>query len=122
MASIIKTITLRPVRVIRQSKQNPYMRGLVLKREVTTREACHIYRNIFLFNIDLSLNDMEDKDEKDYFYSDITEKMNSYLKGDAGWGSLCDSTYCYDDDNTAHGRNTFLFHTEGIDTGVACSF
>lgn len=99
---IIKTITLRPVRVIRQSKQNPYMRGLVLKREVTTREACHIYRNIFLFNIDLSLNDMEDKDEKDYFYSDITEKMNSYLKGDAGWRSLCDATYCYDydDDDT----------------------
>ena len=79
MASIIKTITLRPVRVIRQSKQNPYMRGLVLKREVTTREACHIYRNIFLFNIDLSLNDMEDKDEKDYFYSDITEKMMEHM-------------------------------------------
>lgn len=96
---IIKTITLRPVRVIRQSKQNPYMRGLVLKREVTTREACHIYRNIFLFNIDLSLNDMEDKDEKDYFYSDITEKMNNYLKGDVGWSSLCDATYCYDDDD-----------------------
>lgn len=99
---IIKTITLRPVRVIRQSKQNPYMRGLVLKREVTTREACHIYRNIFLFNIDLSLNDMEDKDEKNYFYSDITEKMNSYLKGYVGWSSLCDATYCYDvdDDDT----------------------
>lgn len=97
---IIKTITLHPVRVIRQSKQNPYMRGLVLKREVTTREACHIYRNIFLFNIDLSLNDMEDKDEKNYFYSDITEKMNNYLKGDASWGSLCDATYCYDDDDT----------------------
>lgn len=97
---IIKTITLRPVRVIRQSKQNPYMRGLVLKREVTTREACHIYRNIFLFDIDLSLNDMEDKEEKDYFYSDITEKMNEYLKGNADWGSLCEATYCYDDDET----------------------
>lgn len=96
---IIKTITLRPVRVIRQSKQNPYMRGLVLKREVTTKEACHIYRNIFLFNLNLSLNDMKDKDEKDYFYSDITEKMNSYLRGEVGWNSLMDATYCYDDED-----------------------
>ena len=99
---IIKTITLRPVRVIRQSKQNPYMRGLVLKRGVTTREACHIYRNIFLFDIDLSLDDMEDKD---YFYSDITEKMNSYLTGDVGWSSLCDATYCYDDDDDDTGAS-----------------
>lgn len=96
---IIKTITLNPVKCIRQSKNNPYMRGIVMKRDVTTREACHIYRNIFLYNLDLSLNDFEDKDEKDYFYQDITEKMNAYIKGDVGQGTLNDATYCYDDDD-----------------------
>ena len=30
---IIKKITLKPVKCIRQSKQNPYMRGLVMKRD-----------------------------------------------------------------------------------------
>ena len=50
---IIKRITLNPIRVIRQSKNNPYMRGLVVKRELTIREACHIYREIYLFNLDL---------------------------------------------------------------------
>lgn len=97
---IIKTIKLAPVKVVRQSKDNPYMRGLVLKRDVTTREACHIYRNILLFNLDLSLDDFEDNEEKKFFYSDITEKMNSYLRGDVGWNSLTDATYCYDDDDT----------------------
>ena len=47
---IIKTIKLNPVKVIRQSKENPYIRGLVMKRDLTKSEACHIYRNIFLFN------------------------------------------------------------------------
>lgn len=96
---IIKKITLKPVKCIRQSKNNPYMRGLVMKRDVTNREACHIYRNIFLFNLDLSLNDFEDKEEKDYFYQDITEKMNAYIKGDCGWDALCEATYCYDDED-----------------------
>jgi hypothetical protein len=96
---IIKKITLKPVKCIRQSKENPYMRGLVMKRDLTTREACYIYRNIFLFDLDLSLDDFDDKDEKDYFYNDITDKMNSYIKGDVGWNDLCEATYCYDDDD-----------------------
>lgn len=96
---IIKTITLRPVRVIRQSKQNPYMRGLVTKRDLTTREACHIYRNILLFNIDLSLEE-SDSEEKKSYYKDITDVMNNYIKGDADWSRLCDETCCYDDDET----------------------
>lgn len=96
---IIKTIKLMPVKCIRQSENNPYMRGLVMKRDVTVREACHIYRNILLFNLDLSLCDFEDKEERDDFYKDITEKMNLYIKGDVDFGSLCDATYCYDDDD-----------------------
>ena len=96
---IIKKITIKPVKCIRQSKQNPYMRGLIMKRDLTTREACYIYRNIFLFDLDLSLDDFDDKYEKDYFYNDITEKMNSYIKGDVGWNDLCEATYCWSDDD-----------------------
>ena len=96
---IIKKITLQPVKVVRQSKNNPYMRGLVVKRELTVREACHIYREIYLFNLDLSLDDIDSKEERDDFYKDITEKMNDYIKGDASWSDLCEATYCYDDDD-----------------------
>lgn len=100
---IIKRITLKPVKVVRQSANNPYMRGLVTKRDLTTREACHIYREIFLFNLDLSLDDFESRDEKEYFYKDITEKMNLYIKGDIGWEGLCDATYCYEDPDDDRG-------------------
>ena len=96
---IVYKITLNPVKVIRQSKNNPYMRGLVIKRDLTTREACYIYRNIFLFDLDFSLDDFDSKAEKEDFYGDITEKMNSYLKGEVGWRDLCNATYCYDDDD-----------------------
>ena len=97
---IIKKITLKPVRVIRQSANNPYMRGLVTKRDLTTREACHIYREIFLFDLDYSLEDFDSREEKEDFYKDITQKMNSYIKGDVSWNDLCEATYCYDDDES----------------------
>ena len=96
---IIKTIKLNPVKVIRQSKENPYIRGLVMKRNLTVREACHVYRNIFLFDLDLSLADFETKEERDYFYKDITNTLNNYIKGEVGYRDLCDVTYCYDDDD-----------------------
>lgn len=96
---IIKKITLKPIKCIRQSANNPYMRGLVMKRDLTTRESCHIYREIYLFNLDNSLNDFDSKEEKNYFYKDITDKMNDYIKGDVSWNDLCDATYCYDDYN-----------------------
>ena len=96
---IIKKITLKPIKCIRQSENNPYMRGLVMKRDLTVREACHIYREIFLFDLDYSLSDFENKDEKDYFYKDITNTLNDYIKGDVGYNALCDATYCYDQDD-----------------------
>lgn len=96
---IIVRINVQPVRAIRQSENNPYMRGLVMKRDLTTREACHIYRNIFLFDLDLSLCDFDSRGEKEYFYKDIAEKMNNFIKGDACWNDLCEATYCYDEDD-----------------------
>jgi hypothetical protein len=99
---IIKKITLKPIKCIRQSANNPYMHGLVMKRDLTTREACHIYREIYLFNLDLSLEDFDNREEKECFYKDITETMNSYIKGDIGWDVLCRATNCcnYDDDES----------------------
>lgn len=96
---IIKRIVLKPIKCIRQSAGNPYMRGLVMKRDLTTREACYIYREIYLFNLDLSLDDFESKEERDNFYKDITQTMNDYIKGDCSWNDLCEATYCYDDDD-----------------------
>lgn len=94
---IIKRIVLKPIKAIRQSANNPYMRGLVTKRDLTTREACHIYREIYLFNLDHSLDDFESKEERDNFYKDITRTMNDYITGDCSWNDLCEATYCYDD-------------------------
>ena len=97
---IIKKIVLKPIKVIQQSANNPYMRGLVTKRDLTIREACHIYREIYLFDLDFSLDDFESKEEMDDFYKDITEKMNGYIKGNYSWNDLCEATYCYDDDES----------------------
>ena len=95
----IEKITLKPVRCVRTSKENPYIKGLVMKRGLTTREACYIYRHILLFNIDLVLDDYgNSKEEKRDYYKDITEELCSYIKGDTDWGSLCETTYCYDED------------------------
>ena len=92
-----RKIKLKPVTAFRRSENNPYMYGLSMKRDLTTREACHIYRNIFLFDIDLSLDEYDAEEKKDY-YTEITKAMNNYIKGDIGWSTLCDETYCYDDD------------------------
>jgi hypothetical protein len=94
-----RRIKLNPVVAFRRSEQNPYMYGLQMKRDLTVKEACHIYRNIFLFDIDLSLNESDAEEKKEY-YTAITEAMNNYIKGDIGWNTLCDETYCYDDDDT----------------------
>ena len=92
-----RKIKLNPVVAFRRSKQNPYMYGLLMKRDLTVKEACHIYRNIFLFNIDLSLDESDAEEKKEYYIA-ITKAMNNYIKGDIGWSTLCDETYCYDDD------------------------
>lgn len=95
---IVKKITLVPVKCIKQSKNNPYMRGLLMKRDLSVREACHIYRNILLFDLNISLCDFDNMEEKNDFYKGITNAMNAYIKGDASYSTLCDTTYCYDDD------------------------
>lgn len=92
-----RKLRLMPVFAFRVSEDNPYMSGLQTKRDLTVREACHIYRNIFLFNIDLALGDL-DRRERDEYYKDVTKAMNDFVKGRIGWGRLCEETYCYDDD------------------------
>ena len=97
-----RRINLKPVVEFRRSEQNPYMYGLQMKRKLPVREACHIYRNILLFNIDLAIDDIKcdnfAKEELRRFYDEITDAMNNYIAGDIGWMGLCDATYCYDTD------------------------
>lgn len=93
-----RRIKLKPLSALRRSEKNPYLYGLIMKRKLTTREACYIYRHIFLFNIDLSLEE-GDKIDNECYYRDITEAMNLYIKGIIGWTELCDRAYCYDDDD-----------------------
>ena len=63
-----RRIKLSPVVAFRRSEQNPYMYGLQMKRDLTTKEACHIYRNIFLFDIDLSLEESDAEEKKGILY------------------------------------------------------
>lgn len=97
-----RKIKLNPVVAFRRSKNNPYMYGLQMKRKLTVREACYIYRNILLFNIDLAIDDIKcdsyAKEGLRMFYDEITDAMNNYIAGDIGWMGLCDATYCYDTD------------------------
>ena len=106
-----RRIKLKSVTAFRRSEDNPYMYGLSMRRDLTTREACHIYRNIFLFDIDLSL-DESNAEEKKYYYEDITRAMNNYIKGIIGWSTLCDETYCYDDDESGPSVASCLKLTE----------
>ncbi len=104
MEDVIKQrINVKPVIGFRRSKNNPYMYGLQMKRKLTTREACHIYRNILLFNIDLAIDDIKCdsfvKEELRNFYDDITQAMNGFIAGEVDWQGLCDATYCYDTDD-----------------------
>lgn len=77
---------------------NPIPYALVLKRDLTVREACHCLRNIMGFDIDLSIDEFETREERDDFRREITEVFNDYLRGKSDWSSLCDITYCYDYD------------------------
>ena len=51
------------------------------------------------FDIDLTIDESESNEEKNDFRQDITQHFNDYLKGKCDWASLCDATYCYDDDD-----------------------
>lgn len=93
-----KRIALKPVTAILKSETNPCMGGLVTKRDLTTREACHILRNIFLLDIDLSLNEACCQEEKNERYDALTQAANDYIKGESSYGDLCEATYCYDDE------------------------
>lgn len=73
--------------------------GLLMKRDLSVREACYCLRNLMGFDINSSIEEFEDEfDRKDY-RNNITQALNRYIKGDADWNHLCEETYCYDYDN-----------------------
>lgn len=78
---------------------NPIPYALVLKRDLTVREACHCLRNLMGFDLNLSLDEFETNEERNDYINEVTEYFNDYLKGKCDWSSLCDATYCYDYDS-----------------------
>lgn len=93
-----KTIKLNKNVPVLCTTGNPIPYALVLKRDLTVREACHCLRNLMGFNLDLCIEEFESKEERNDFRKEITAAFNGYLKGQYDWSSLCDATYCYDDD------------------------
>lgn len=81
------------------STANPIPFGLELKRDLTIKEACYCLKNIMGFNIQLSFDEFESKEELNEYKEEITKELNDYLKGKSDWGTLCETTYCYDYDN-----------------------
>lgn len=79
---------------------NGYYGGLLMKRDLSVKEACHIYRNILLLNIDLSLEELDEMEKKEYRIR-ITNALNDYIIGKLCWRDVCESACCLDDEETA---------------------
>lgn len=100
MAEFLKrTIKLEPIKVM-YSDGNKIPFAAVPKRKATIREAMYILRNILGFNIDLSLDGCETREEQNELRKEFTEALNNFLSG-GDWGCLCSDCYCDDDDNDA---------------------
>lgn len=96
MAEFLKrTIKLEPIKV-KYTSGNRIPFSAVPKRKATVREAMHILRNIFGFNVDLALKDCETREELDNMRMDMTNSLNGFLNG-GDWSCLCENCYCYDD-------------------------
>lgn len=95
MELLKKTIKLSPVKVTYTSGNN-IPSGVVMKRDVTQREARHILENILGFNITDEIEGLE-PDEREDFRNEYTDVINKYIKGEADWPYLCEACCCYDD-------------------------
>lgn len=78
---------------------NPIPFGIKMKRDLTIKEACHCFRNILGFDINLSMEEFDDREMLNEYRQSITDILNAYVKGDADYNALCEETYCYDEDN-----------------------
>jgi hypothetical protein len=90
-----RTLKLQPIKV-KYTDGNRIPFAAVPKRKATTREAMYILRNIFGFDLDLSLDDCESREEMDEQRKEFTDALNGFLNG-GDWCCLCESCYCYDD-------------------------
>lgn len=77
---------------------NGYPQGFILKREPTVREAMHILGNILGFNLNLSLDDCDNEEERKEYRNDCQKSLTKFLRGDMDWTYLCNENQCYDDD------------------------
>ena len=72
---------------------NKFVKGFILKRKVTTREARYIMKNIFGIDIN-NLEDCYDKEEYADYNENLTNCMNNWLVGNVDDSSIME--YAYD--------------------------
>ena len=72
-------------------------KGLVLKRELTIRECCHIMRDLLMININ-SEKDCYDSEEYKEYNSELKTVVNDWLRGDVDDHNIMKCAYnCSDE-------------------------
>lgn len=95
-----RKLQLEPIRV-KYTTGNRIPFSVVVKRKATRREAMYILREILGFNLDLSLNECYDREERESQIDEFVEALNGFLDG-GDWCCLCESCYCYDDQDAVN--------------------
>lgn len=74
-----KKFTLQPIKLTLES--NGFPRGLVLKRDLTSRECRHILYHYLGINI-TTREDCDDNDEYNEINEEYTQTVNQWLRGE----------------------------------------
>lgn len=86
-----KTVKLEPFNIIPRS--NGFVDGLLLKRELTTKECKHIMKKCLGIEIQ-KREDFDDKEEYQDYLNQLTEDVNDWIVGDTDETTIME--YAYD--------------------------
>lgn len=85
-----KTFNLGKINTIKYG--NGFVKGLVLNRDVTVREARYIMTNIFGIVIN-TLEDCDDAEEYNYWNQELVNDVNAWLRGNIDDDTMKDRDY-----------------------------
>ncbi len=85
-----KTFNLGKIKTAQYA--NGGIKGLVLNRDVTVREARHIMTNIFGIVIN-TLEDCDDAEEYKYWNQELVKDVNDWLRGNVDDDTMMDRDY-----------------------------
>ena len=88
-----KKIIIKPFKMVSDSFNKGFNRGLVMKREVNIREVRYIVRTLLGIEI-LKREDADDLEEYYSFNEDLLNVVNDWLKGKCSDNSITE--YAYD--------------------------